>query len=183
MCDLLWSDPQPQVSSHPPNISSVFFFFFWSVCPVELHSVCFYFSLRINLSTSLSFAVLCRMAGQSASEEWVVSSGQMWRSASWNRISWTSLCVVMRSKLRAMRSLTQGSASPCSQHPTTGMYSCWLTCVESAVTKAVHFNCCVLYSAFPQWSDGKQRSLYPPQGIRPQARISPVHCCGQYLVL
>lgn len=39
------------------------------------------------------------------------------------------------------------------------------------------------YSAFSQWSDGKQRSLYPPQGIRPQARVSPVHCCGESPVL
>ncbi|MEQ2174686.1 hypothetical protein GOODEAATRI_010302 [Goodea atripinnis] len=40
------------------------------------------------------------------------------------RTSWTTSCEAMRSKLRATRSLTQGSASPCSQHPTTASSEC-----------------------------------------------------------
>lgn len=68
-----------------------------------------------------SFSLSCRMAALSVSEEWVVNLGQMSQNASWNRTSWTLSFAVMRSKLRATRSLTQGSASPCSQHPITGM--------------------------------------------------------------
>lgn len=34
-----------------------------------------------------------------------------------------------------------------------------------------------------QWSDGEQRRLHPPKRIRPQARVSTVHCCGQYISL
>lgn len=89
---------------------------------MELHS----FQRNYNFfPPSLFF--FYRMAAPSASEEWAASLGLMWRSVSWNRTTWTSLCVVMRSKPRATRSLIQESASPCSQRPTTGMYWTWRT--------------------------------------------------------
>lgn len=48
MCDLLWSDPQPQVSSHPPNPSLGLFGQSKQWFVLEQHSVHFYFGLRIN---------------------------------------------------------------------------------------------------------------------------------------
>lgn len=168
MCDLLWSDPQPQVDSHQPNMLFRFIcqehptmWMFWLEYQL-LYFFLFYAEWPFHQQAGSELSVWARCDGTIPQPE----QAGLHRAKSWGQ-SWG---------LRG-HSFREVHHRVFSTKLLVGINARWFLShlLQSILTW--------LYSSFSQWSDGKQRSLYPPQGIRPQARVSPVHCCGESPVL